>query len=79
MPKQIMVANKSRKQIVKVHFRQSPLSSRVPKTPERLPGLVDMDQSVVHQKSSHGACECMTFPGKLLKATYSSAFNKPPV
>ena len=80
MPKQILVANKSRKQKVKVNFRQSLLGSRacsfVRKVRE-LPKTSDMGQSVVRQKPKefHRSVNCMTFPGKLLQFTYSSDYK----
>lgn len=39
-----------------------------------------MGQSVAYQKEFHmRVCEiCMTFPGTLLRVTYSSALNKTP-
>ena len=72
MPKQILVANKSRKQTIKVNFRQGlplPSESRMGVTSQASASLArssepsDMDRQV-HQFRVHtGSVECMTFPG----------------
>lgn len=71
MPKQIIVANKSRKQTIKVNFRQSPFLGR--DNPPKISGLADMDQSVVRQVEFTESVKCMTFPGQFLRLTYSSS------
>lgn len=79
MPKQIMVANKSRKQTVKVNFRQSSLPPGEQPHLE-VPGLVIWTQSVVHQNRVHTEeCECMTFPGQLFAGYLQLCLQERPV
>ena len=65
MPKQILVANKSRKQTVKVHFRQSSLLGGAKARSQRLrPDSVtsDMGPTRPANKGLKESVKCMTFP-----------------
>ena len=78
MPKQIVVANKSRAQKVKVHFRQSPFPGRADKL---YPVFRDQcyGPSVVRQNRVFTeSVKCMTFPGTLAKLLVALLASKVP-
>ena len=74
MPKQIVVANKSRAQKVKVHFRQSPFPGRAKKQDSaRCSVTSDMGRVWSAKQSFHRECEVYDLPGNSCQVTYSSA------
>ena len=80
MPKQIIVANKSRKQTIKVNFRQSPFTEWVAQVPTRASKTSDMDPiGPPILEFTQESVECMTFPGPALQFTYSSGCKGCPV
>ena len=71
MPKQILVANKSRTQKIKVNFRQSSFSEQAQKL-ARISKTNDMGRVWSANQSFTESVKCMTFPGQFLRFTYSS-------
>ena len=70
MPKQILVANKSRKQTVKVNFRQTKtLGGGAPTVapPAKKPNCVMGLLGPPNKQSFHRSVKCMTFPGNFLE------------
>ena len=78
MPKQIVVANKSRAQKVKVHFRQSPFPGRARRNSARYSVTSDMGRVWSAKQSFHRECEVYDLPGNSCQVTYSSAWQSVP-